>query len=117
MAFALGNRAAVGNRGGGILQNKRDRMLTRALIHECDQVDNSGPDKGRNGYTKIARRLIREAAERGNVEAAKLIWSRLEGLPQQNVNLAVSGETKQLTLNVSLGELSDIGSKMVWTRE
>jgi hypothetical protein len=76
------------------------------------QIDNSGPDKGRNGYTKIARRLIKEAAERGNMEAVKIIFTRLEGLPRAEVNLNLSGEVRQqVSVDMTVEQLSDLYSQ------
>jgi hypothetical protein len=105
--FAVGNHYAKMGGQIGAERQRHDRKLTRALVNESEQIDTSGPDRGRNGYTRIARRLIREPAERGNVEAAKLIWTRIEGLPRQDVDLTVKGEiTKHVWVSMSLDQLS-----------
>ena len=76
------------------------------------QIDNSGPDKGRDGYTKIARRLIKEAVERGNMEAVKIIFTRLEGLPRAEVNFNLSGEVRQqVSVDMTVEQLSDLYSR------
>jgi hypothetical protein len=109
MPFQLGNPYAAIGAAKAVERQRHDRALTRALVHECEQVDSDGPDKGRNQYTKIARKLIKEVTQRGNVEAAKLIWTRIEGLPRQDVNMNLSGAVaKQITANMPIDELSNL---------
>jgi hypothetical protein len=68
-----------------------------------------GPDRGRKQIDLICRAMVKEA-KRGNVFAFKAIADRVEGAVKQDVDLNVSGEsvTKQLSIHMSVGDLSDL---------
>jgi hypothetical protein len=76
MPFQIGNKLAAGNRGnpyGSAGARARYREMGRVLKLELQEIDTSGPDRGRTQYQKIARTLIHKSVN-GDVEAIKLVF-------------------------------------------
>lgn len=96
MAFELGNKVAVGNKGGGI--STRQRLVTQQMISELNEMtydinDKGKPVNGKKTVTKI-RRLVKKlihAAMEGDTHAMTMIFDRVEGKPVQAVITAEAG--------------------------